>query len=71
MVNLDDAKQENAITHNSKWKNLFWPFTQSINNWCSWKKSAKKCIIWLNKPPNIDKIYLYSKDPYEKNVDFK
>ena len=32
-----------------------------------WKN---KCIIEVNKQPDIDKIYLYAKDPYEAKYQF-
>ena len=68
MINFDDYTNENIIEHNSKW-----PYIPDhshriliIGGSASGKTNALLNLI--NNQPDIDKIYLYAKDPYEKNV---
>ena len=67
MINFDDYTNENIIEHNSKW-----PYIPDhpyriliIVGSGSGKKNALLNLI--NNQPDIDKIYLYAKDPYEIN----
>ena len=68
MINFDEYTNENIIEHNSKWPYI--PDHPIQNNYYRWFWIRKnKCIIKLiNNQPDIDKIYLYAKDPYEKNI---
>ena len=66
MINFDDYTIENIIEHNSKW-----PYIPDhpyriliIGGSVSGKTNALLNLI--NNQPDIDKIYLYVKDPYEK-----
>ena len=66
MVNFDDYTNKNIIEHNPKW-----PYTPDhpyriliIGSSGSGKTNALLNLI--NNQPDIDKIYLYAKDPYEK-----
>ena len=65
MTNFDDYTNENIIEHNSKW-----PYIPDqpyriliIGGSGSGKTNASLNLI--NNHPNIDKIYLYAKDPYD------
>ena len=59
MINLDDYLNKNKTEHNSKW-----PYsTLIIGGSTSGKTSALLSLI--NNQPDIDKTYLYAKDPYE------
>ena len=41
------------------------------NTYCRWFRIRKnKCIIEFNKQSDIDKIYLYAKDPYEAKYQY-
>ena len=67
MINFDDYTNENIIEHNLKW-----PYIPDhpyriliIGGSGSGKTSALLNLI--NNQPDIDKIYLYVKDPYEKS----
>ena len=67
MINFDDYTNENIIKHNSKWP---WPYIPDhphriliLDGSGSGKTNALLNLI--NNKPDIDKIYLYAKDPYE------
>ena len=41
------------------------------NTYCRWFRIIKnKCISQINNQPDIDKIYLYAKDPYEAKYQY-
>ena len=70
MINFDDYTNENIIEHDSKW-----PFILDhpyrifvIGGSGSGKTNALLNLI--NNQPDIDKIYLYAKDPYEKQYQY-
>ena len=70
MINFDDYTNENIIEHNLKW-----PYIPNhpyriliIGGSGSGKTNALLNLI--NNQPNIDKIYLYAKDPYEKKYQY-
>ena len=70
MINFDDYTNENIIEHNSKC-----PYTPDhpyrilvIGGSGSGKTDALLNLI--NNQPDIDKIYLYAKDPYEKKYQY-
>ena len=70
MINFDDYTNENIIEHNPKW-----PYTPDhpyriliIGSSGSGKTNALLNLI--NNQPDIDKIYLYAKDPYEAKYQF-
>ena len=58
MINFDDYGHENKTEHN-----LNCHIFQIIGGSGSRKTNALLNLI--NNQPNIDKIYLYAKDPYE------
>ena len=70
MINFDDYANEIIIDHNSKW-----PFIPDhsyriliIGGSESGKTNALLNLI--NNHPDIDKIYLYAKDPYEAKYQY-
>ena len=70
MINFDDYTNENKTQHNVKW-----PYIPDhpyriliIGGWGSRKKNALLNLI--NNQPDIDKMYLYAKDPYEEKYQF-
>ena len=70
MINFDEYTNENKIEHNSKW--LYIPDHPYriliIGGSGSGKTNA--LLNLLNNQPDIDKIYLYAKDPYEAKYQF-
>ena len=65
MINFDDYANENKSKHN-----LDWPYIPDhlyrILIICGWGSGKTNALLnLLNKQPDIDKIYLYAKDPYE------
>ena len=70
MINFDDCTNENIIEDNSKW-----PYIPDhpyriliIGGSVSGKTNALLNLI--NNQPDIDKIYLYAKDPYEAKYQY-
>ena len=70
MINFDDYTNKNKTQHN-----LNWPYIPDhpyriliIGGSGSGKTNALLNLI--NKQPDTDKIYLYAKNPYEKNINF-
>ena len=70
MINFDDYPNKNIIEHNSKW--LYIPDHSYrilvIGGSGSGKTNALLNLI--NNQPDIDKIYLYAKDPYEAKYQY-
>ena len=56
MINFDDYTNENKTEHNSKW--LYIP------------DHPYSLLNLINNQPDIDKIYLYAKDPYETKYQY-
>ena len=70
MIDFDDYANENKTEHNSKW-----PYTPNhpykiliIGGSGSGKKNALLNLI--NNQPDINKIYVYAKDPMKQNINF-
>ena len=70
MINFDDYVNENKTRHNKNW-----PFIPDhsyriliIGGWGSGKTNLLLNLIKYQ--PDIDKIYLYSKDPYEAKYQY-
>ena len=65
MINLDDYTNENKTKHNLKWPYI--PDNPYIILIVGGSGSGKTnpLLNLVNNQPDIDKIYLYAKDPYE------
>ena len=65
MIHFDDYTNENKREHNSKWSDISdHPYRiLIICHFGSGKTNA--FLYFINNQPDIDKIYLYAKDPYE------
>ena len=70
MINFDEYTNENIIEHNSKWPYIpHHPYRiLIIGGSRSGKTNALLNLI--NNQPDIDKIYLYAKDPCEKKYQY-
>ena len=68
MINFDDYVNENKTEHNKNWLYIpDHPYRILIIG------GSGKTNVWLNlieKQPDIDKIYLYPKDPYEAKCQY-
>ena len=65
MINLDDYANENKIKHNLKWPYIpHHPYIILIING-SGSGETNALLNLINNQPDIDKIYLHAKDPYE------
>ena len=68
MINFDDYANENIIEHNSKWPYIpDHPYRILIIGGFGLGKT-NALLNLINNQPDIDKIYLYTKDPYEKKI---
>ena len=66
MINFDDYTNENIIEHNSKWPHIpDHPYRILIIGG-SGSGKTNALLNLINNQPDIDKIYLYAKGPYEK-----
>ena len=66
MINFDDYTNENIIEHNAKWPYIpDHPYRILIIGG-SGSGKTNALLNLINNQPDIDKIYLYAKDPYEK-----
>ena len=65
MINFDEYINESEIEHNSKWPYIpDHPYRILIVG-DSGSIKANALLHLINNQPNIDKIYLYAKDPYQ------
>ena len=70
MINFDDYTNESKTKHNPDWPHILnHPYRISIiGGSASGKTNALLNLI--NKQPDIDKIYLCAKDPYEAKYQY-
>ena len=65
MINFDEYTNENKIEHNLKWPHIpDHPYRILIIGG-SGSGKTNALLNLINNQPDIDKIYLYAKDPYE------
>ena len=70
MINFDDYTNENNTNHNPNWPYIpDHPYRILIVG-SSGSGKTNPLLNLINKQPDIDKIYLYAKDPYEKKYQF-
>ena len=70
MSNFDDYANENKTEHNLKWPYIpDHPYRILIVGG-SGSGKANALLNLINNQPDIDKIYLYAKDPYEAKYQF-
>ena len=66
MINFDDYTNENKSEHNLKWPYIpHHPYKILIIGG-SGSGKTNALLNLVNNQPDIDKIYLYAKDPYEE-----
>ena len=70
MINFDDYTNENKIEHNSKWPHIpDHPYRILIIGG-SGSGKTNALLNLRNNQLDIDKIYLYAKDPYEAKYQY-
>ena len=70
MINFDDYANANKIEHNPKWAYIpDHPYRILIAGG-SGSGKANALLNLINNQPDIDKIYLYAKDPYEAKYQY-
>ena len=70
MINFDEYTNENIMEHNSKWPHISdHPYTILIVGG-SGSGKTNALLNLINNQPDIDKIYLHAKDPYEKKYQY-
>ena len=70
MINFDDYTNENIIEHNPKWPYIpDHPYRILIIG-SSGSGKTNALLNLINNQPDIDKIYLYAKDPYEAKYQY-
>ena len=65
MINFDEYTDENKIEHNSKWPYIPDHPYRILFIGGSGSGKTNALLNLINNQPDIDKIYLYAKDPYE------
>ena len=70
MINFDDYTNENIIEHNSKWPYIPDHLYRILIIGSSGSGKTNALLNLINNQPDIDKIYLYAKDPYEAKYQF-
>ena len=70
MINFDEYINENRVNHNPNWPYIpDHPYRILIIEGSGFGK-ANTLLNLINNQPDIDKIYLYAKDPYEDKYQF-
>ena len=70
MINFDDVTKENIKEHNPNWPQIpNHPYRVLIIGG-SGSEKTKSLFNLINQQPDIDKVYLYAKDPYESKNQF-
>ena len=64
MINFDDYTNENKIEHNLKWTYILDHPYRILIVGGSRSGKTNALLNLINNQPDIDKIYLYPKDPY-------
>ena len=70
MINFDDYTSKNKTEHNPKWTSIpQYPYRILIAGG-SGSGKTNALINLLSNQPDIDKIYLYAKDPFEAKYQY-
>ena len=65
MINSDNYTNENKTEHNPKWPYIPEHPYRILSVSGSGSGKTNVLLNLINHQPDIDKIYLYAKDPYE------
>ena len=70
MVNFDEYTNDNIIEHNLKWPYIPHHPYRILVIGGSGSGKTNALLNLINNQPDIDKIYLYAKDPYEAKCQY-
>ena len=70
MINFDDYTNEKIVEHNSNSPYIPYHLYRILIMGGSGSGKTNTLLNLLNNQPDIDKIYLYAKDPYEKKCQY-
>ena len=70
MISFDDYGSESKIQHNLKWLYIPDHLYRILIIGVSGSEKTNALLNLINNQPDIDKIYLYAKDPYEAKYQF-
>ena len=70
MIKFDDHTNENKTEHNLKWPYIADHPYRILIIGGSWSGKTNALLNLIKNQPDIDKIYLYAKDPYERKYQF-
>ena len=70
MINFDNYTNENRTETNSKWPHIPDHLYRILIIGGSGSRKTNALLKLINNQPDIDKIYLYAKDPYEEKHHF-
>ena len=70
MINFDNYTNENKIEHNLKWSYVLDHPYKILIVGGSGSGKRNTLLNLINNQPDIDKIYLYAKDPYEAKYQY-
>ena len=70
MINFDEYTNENIIEQNSKWPHIPDQPYRILIIGGSGSGKTNALLNSINNQPDIDKIYLYAKDPYEQKYQY-
>ena len=65
MINFDDYVNEHKFEHNKNWPYVLDDLYRILISGGSGSRIANLLLNLVENRPDIDKIYLYTKDPYE------
>ena len=70
MINFDDYTNENKTGHNLKWPYIPDHIYRILITGGSESGKTDALLNLINNQPDIDKMYLYAKDPYETKYQY-
>ena len=70
MINFDDVIKENIKEHNPNWPQIPNDPYRILISGGSGSGKTNSLFNLINQQPDIDKIYLHAKDPYEAKYQF-
>ena len=70
MINFDDYVNENKTAHNKNWPYIPDHLYRILINEGSGSAKTNLLLNLIENQPDIDKIYLHAKDPYEAKYQY-